>query len=58
VEEVPAGVGINLTGCRNAPLGGGLKPMEYKTHSDIVLQIVTAIAVIAILLYVIFGPSL
>jgi hypothetical protein len=32
--------------------------MEYKTRSDIVLQIVTAIAVIALLLYVVFGPPL
>jgi hypothetical protein len=46
-----------LIGCRNVPMAGLLKPMD-KTRSDIVLQMVAAVAAIAILLYLIFGPSL
>ena len=43
---------------RNVPSAGLLKVMEYYTKSSLVLQTVTAVAVVALLMYVLFGPTL
>lgn len=51
-----AGSSIYRTGCRNVPLLAVLNLMEH-TRSAIVLETITAIAVIALVLYVLFGPA-
>ena len=45
-----------LTADRNVPTLGLLKAVE-RFGPEVVLQIITAIAVLALLLYLMFGPS-